>query len=69
MRNAQRKSPVVQDLVGQDVIMTIATAALAIGACLYYGARVVLAIRDAGGDLRGKVEAASRVLYMHPDQR
>ncbi len=62
----EKRERVVTELVGQDVIMTIATAALAIGACLYYGARVVLAIRDAGGDLRGKVEAVSRVLYLHP---
>lgn len=67
MGEAKRSTaPKVEKEAAQDLVMTVTTVALAIGACLYYGAKVVLSLHEIGEDIRGKAtKGAAKVLKMH----
>jgi hypothetical protein len=66
MGEARRSEAPEKQTEAQDLVLTVTTIALAIGACLYYGAKVVLSLHEMGEDICGKAKkGASKILKMH----
>lgn len=52
----EQEIPKKHEKEGAEMVITIAKCALAVGTCLYQGAKAVLALRDAGAALHRSVK-------------